>query len=55
MAKKSPDSQLRKRIAMTGKLSLEEIGGFLNLYRKTISDLKQMLGKSIDFKRLIGD
>lgn len=54
-AKNSTDSQLRKRIAMTGDLSLEEINSFLNLYRKTMSDLEQMLSKSSDYKQLIGD
>ncbi len=55
IADESTDSQLKKRIIMTGKLSSEEIERFLRLYRCTISDLKQLLRKSNDYLRLIGD
>lgn len=54
-ANESSDAQLKKRIMMTGKLSSEEIERFLRLYKSTISDLRQLLRKSDDYSRLIGD
>lgn len=54
-ADESTDNELKRRIAMTGKLSSEEIELFLRLYKSTICDLKQLLNRSNEYKRLIGE
>ena len=51
----SSDNQLRKRIALTGRLTFEEIEQFLRLYRTTISNLKHLLCNNIDYQRILGD
>lgn len=54
-ANESTDSELRRRIAQTGKLSLEEIELFLRLYKSTICDLKQLFKRNAVYSRLIGE
>ena len=54
-ANESTDNELKRRIAMTGKLSSEEIERFLRLYKSTICDLKQLLIRNNDYARLIGE
>ena len=51
----SSDIELKRRIAMTGKLTADEVERFLRLYKSTILDLKQLLSKSEDYSKLIGD
>ena len=54
-ANESTDNELKRRIAMTGKLSSEEIERFLRLYKSTICDLKQLFIRNNDYARLIGE
>ena len=54
-ANESNDNQLRKRIALTGKLTHEDIERFLRLYRMTVSDLKHLLCRNKDYQRLLGE
>lgn len=55
LAKSSTDEKIRRRIAATGRLTSEEINKFLRLYRSTIDDLSEMLAKSDEYLRVIGE
>lgn len=52
-ANNSTDEEIKRRIAMTGRLTSDEIEKFLRLYKKTINDLKELFGRSDDFSRVI--
>ena len=51
----STDEELKRRISATGRLNTDEIEKFLRLYKSTIKDLKELLSKSDDFSKIIGN
>lgn len=54
-AMNSTDEELKRRISATGRLNSDEIEKFLRLYKSTIKDLKELLSKSDDFSKIIGN